>query len=154
LPCPPLEKGARLPVTIGVDPHKISHTAAALDEHGRLLGQQRLPATLDGYQQLRVWAARWPQRCWAVEGAHGLGRALTQRLVDDGEQVLDVPAKLAARVRVLSVGHGRKSDPNDAASVAVAARTAPRLRQVGVEDQAVVLHLLTKRRQDLVAART
>ena len=69
--------------------------------------------------------ARWPQRCWAVEGAHGIGRALAQRLVGDGEQVVDVPAKLAARVRVLSVGHGRKSDPDDAVSVAVAARNAP-----------------------------
>jgi transposase len=68
--------------------------------------------------------------------------------------VLDVPAKLAARVRVLSVGHGRKSDPDDAISVAVAAQSVPALRQVGVEDQAVVLHLLSKRRQDLVAART
>jgi transposase len=57
-------------------------------------------------------------------------------------------------VRVLSVGHGRKSDPHDAVSVAIAARHAPWLRQVGVEDQAVVLHLLTKRRQDLVAAHT
>jgi transposase len=143
-----------MPVTIGVDPHKASHTAAALDEHGRLLGRQRVPATLDGYQALRQWAERWPQRCWAVEGAHGIGRALAQRLVGDGEQVLDVPAKLAARVRVLSVGHGRKSDPDDAVSVAVAARNAPQLRPVGVEDQATVLHLLTKRRQDLVAART
>jgi hypothetical protein len=80
--------------------------------------------------------------------------ALAQRLVSDGEQVLDVPAKLAAWVRMLSVGHGRKSDPDDAVSVAVAARNAPQLRQVRVEDQAVVLHLLTKRRQDLVAART
>jgi transposase len=143
-----------MPVMIGVDPHKASHTAAALDEHGRLLDQQRIPATLDGYQQLRQWAGRWPQRCWAVEGAHSVGRALAQRLVADGEQVLEVPAKLAARVRVLSVGHGRKSDAHDAVSVAVAARSAPQLRQVRVEDQAVVLHLLTKRRQDLVAART
>ena len=143
-----------MPVMIGVDPHKASHTAAALDEHGRLLDQQRIPATLDGYQALRRWAGRWPQRCWAVEGAHGIGRALAQRLVDDGEHVVDVPAKLATRVRVLSVGHGRKSDPHDALSVAVAARSVPQLRQVGVEDQAVVLHLLTKRRQDLVAART
>jgi transposase len=79
---------------------------------------------------------------------------LAQRLVGDGEQVLDVPAKLAARVRVLSVGHGRKSDPADAVSVAITARNVPALRPVGVEDQAVVLHLLTKRRQDLVAART
>jgi transposase len=143
-----------MPVMIGVDPHKASHTAAALDEHGRLLGQQRIAATLDGYRQLRRWAGRWPQRCWAVEGAHGIGRPVAQRLVGDGEQVLDVPAKLAARVRVLSVGHGRKSDPHDAVSVAIAARSVPQLRQVGVEDQAVVLHLLTKRRQDLVAART
>jgi transposase len=143
-----------MPVMIGVDPHKASHTAAALDEHGQLLDRQRFPASLDGYQQLRQWAGRWPQRRWAVEGAHGIGRALAQRLVGDEEQVLDVPAKLAARVRVLSVGHGRKSDPADAVSVAVAARSAPRLRQVGVEDQAVVLHLLTKRREDLVAART
>jgi transposase len=143
-----------MPVTIGVDPHKASHTAAALDEHGQLLGHQRVPDTLDGYRQLRQWADRWPKRCWAVEGAHGIGRALAQRLVGDGEQVLDVPAKLAARVRVLSVGHGRKSDPDDAVSVAVAAQCAPQLRQVGVEDQAVVLHLLTKRREDLVAART
>jgi transposase len=143
-----------MPVIIGVDPHKASHTAAALDEHSQLLGQQRVPATLDGYQQLRRWAGRWPQRCWAVEGAHGIGRALAQRLVGGGEPVLDVPAKLAARVRVLSVGHGRKSDPDDAISVAVAAQSNPQLRQVGVEDQATVLHLLTKRREDLVAART
>jgi transposase len=38
--------------------------------------------------------------------------------------------------------------------VAVTAHSAPALRQVGVEDQAVVLHLLTKRREDLVAVRT
>jgi hypothetical protein len=143
-----------MPVMIGVDPHKASHTAAALDDQGQLLGQQRIPVTLEGYQALRAWAERWPHRCWAVEGAHGIGRALAQRLVGDGEQVVDVPAKLAARVRVLSVGHGRKSDPDDAVSVAVAARNARGLRQVKVEDQAVVLHLLTKRRQDLVAART
>ena len=111
-----------MPVTIGVDPHKASHTAAALDEHGQLLGQQHIPATLDGYQLLRQWAGQWQERRWAVEGAHGIGRALAQRLVANGEQVLDVPAKLAARVRVLSVGHGRKSDPDDAVSVAVAAR--------------------------------
>jgi transposase len=132
-----------MPVMIGVDPHKTSHTAAALDKQGRLLDQQRMPATLDGYQALRAWAGVWPQRCWAVEGAHGVGRTLAQQLVADGEQVVDVPAKLAAWVRVLSTGHGRKTDPNNAISVAVAAHSGPSLRHVGVEDQAVVLHLLT-----------
>ncbi len=125
-----------------------------LDEHGQLLDQQRIPATLEGYQALRAWAECWPQRCWAVEGAHGVGRGLAQQLVADGERVVDVPAKLAARVRVLSVGHGRKTDPDDAVSVAVAAQGAPGLRRVGVEDHGVVLRLLTNRREDLVRVRT
>jgi transposase len=143
-----------MPVTIGVDPHKASHTAAALDEHGQLLDQQRFPATAGGYQTLRRWAGSWTQRCWAVEGAGGMGRALAQQLVADRERVVDVPAKLAARVRVLSTGHGRKTDPVDAVSIAVAAQSAPGLRQVTVEDHAVVLHLLTNRREDLVGMRT
>jgi transposase len=57
-------------------------------------------------------------------------------------------------VRVLSTGHGRKTDPADAVSIAVAARSAPDLREVAVEDHAVVLHLLTNRREDLVRVRT
>jgi transposase len=143
-----------MPVTIGVDPHKASHTAAVLNDDGQLLDQQRLPATLDGYQALRQWAGRWGERRWAVEGAHGVGRSLAQQLAADREHVVDVPAKLAARVRVLSTGHGRKTDPDNAVSVAVAARSAPYLRQVGTEDHAVVLHLLTNRREDLVRVRT
>jgi transposase len=143
-----------MPVMIGIDPHKASHTAAALDERGQVLARQRFAATLEGYQALRQWAGRWDERRWAVEGAHGVGRSVAQRLVADGERVVDVPAKLAARVRVLSTGHGRKTDPADAVSVAVAARNAPWLRPVGVEDQAGVMHLLTNRREDLVAMRT
>jgi hypothetical protein len=46
---------------------------------------------------------------------------LAQRLVADGETVLDVPAKLSARVRVFATGQGRKTDPVDAHSVAVVA---------------------------------
>jgi transposase len=100
-----------MPVTIGVDPHKASHTAAALDEHGHLLGQQRITATLEGYQALRQWAGQWEDRRWAVEGAHGIGRALAQRLVGDGEQVLDVPAKLAARVRCCRSATAARATP-------------------------------------------
>jgi len=129
-----------MPVTIGVDPHKASHTAAALDEHGRLLDQQRVPATHAGYQRLLEWADRWPQRCWAVEGAHGIwpgaGPAAGRRRRAGGGRA----GQAGRRVRVLSVGHSRKSDPDDAVSVAVAARSVPQLRQVGVEDQAMVLH--------------
>jgi hypothetical protein len=45
---------------------------------------------------------------WAVEGAGGVGRPLAGRLLAEGERVLDVPAKLSARVRVFDVGHGRR----------------------------------------------
>jgi transposase len=88
-------------ITIGIDPHKRSLTAAALDPHSRLLGQQRLAATSQAGTQLLAWAEQWPERRWAVEGASGLGRGIAQRLVAAGEPVLDVPAKLAARARLL-----------------------------------------------------
>jgi transposase len=65
-----------------------------------------------------------------------------------------VPAKLAARVRLLSAGHGRKSDAHDAVSVAVAALGARRLGQVRLDDHASVLRLPSDRRDDLVRART
>jgi hypothetical protein len=48
---------------------------------------------------------------------------LTTRLRGDGIDVVDVPAKLAARVRLLSTGHRRKSDDADAVSVGIAAHT-------------------------------
>jgi transposase len=143
-----------MPVTIGVDPHKASCTAAVLDERGELVAQQRFAATRTGSRALRRWAKRWPERRWAVEGASGLGRTLAQQLVGDGELVVDVPAKLAARVRLLSTGHGRKSDAHDAVSVAVAAHGARRLGQVHLDDHATVLRLLSDRRDDLVRART
>jgi transposase len=141
-------------VIIGVDPHKASCTAAVLDERGELVDQQRFAATQTGWRALGRWARRWPGRRWAVEGASGLGRTLAQQLVGDGELVVEVPAKLAARVRLLSTGHGRKSDAHDAVSVAVAALGARRLSQVRLDDHASVLRLLSDRRDDLVRART
>jgi transposase len=141
-------------ITIGIDPHKRSLTAAALDPHSRLLGQQRLPATGQAGRQLLAWAKPWPQRRWAVEGASGLGRGIAQQLVAAGEPVLDVPAKLAARARLLGTSNARKSDLADACSVAAAAIHHRRLRPVTLEDQTVVFRLLSDRRDDLVAERT
>ena len=141
-------------ITIGIDPHKRSLTAAALDSHSRLLGQLRLPATSQADRQLLGWAQQWPQRRWAVEGASGLGRGIAQQLVTAGEPVVDVPAKLAARARLLSTSSARKTDLADACSVAAAALHHHRLRRVVLEDQTVILRLLSDRRDDLVAERT
>jgi transposase len=141
-------------ITIGIDPHKRTLTAAALDPHSRLLSQLRLPASSQAATQLLAWAAAWPERRWAVEGATGLGRGIAQLLVAAGEQVLDVPAKLAARARLLGTSNARKTDLADAASVASAAIHHRRLRSVSLEDQTVIFRLLSDRRDDLVAERT
>jgi transposase len=141
-------------VTIGIDPHKRSLTAAALDPHSRLLGRLCVPASSLAATHLLAWAAAWPQRRWAVEGASGLGRGIAQLLVAAEEQVVDVPAKLAARARLLGTSSARKTDVADACSVAAAAIHHRRLRPVALEDQTVVFRLLSDRRDDLVAERT
>ena len=141
-------------LTIGVDPHKGSHTAAALDAQGRVVDQVRVANTRAGYRALRAWARRWPERRWAIENAGGLGRSLAQWLLGDGERVIDVPPKLSARVRLLSTGHGRKTDEADAVSTALAARGTAEQRDAVLEDHAATLRLLSDRRDDVVARRT
>ncbi|WP_432830703.1 IS110 family transposase [Dactylosporangium sp. CA-092794] len=97
---------------------------------------------------------RFGDRTWAAESCAGIGRHVAQRLVADGETVIDVPAKLSARVRVFDTGQGRKTDPVDAHSVAVAGLCSPGLRRVQADDTAVVLRLPVDRRDELGRART
>jgi transposase len=140
-------------VIIGVDPHKRSHTAAVLIGQ-RVLDQLRVPATPAGIQQLHRWASQWPERRWAIENAYGLGRCLSQVLLDAGETVLDVPPALSHRVRLLSGRSGRKTDIADAISTARAA-VGPGVRLISQADSTyAALRLLSDRRQDLVARRT
>jgi transposase len=100
------------------------------------------------------WAEPLGERTWAIESAGGLGYLLAQQLVAAGETVLDVPATLAARVRVLGTGRSDKNDPNDALSVAIAALLVPALREVVAADHAQVLRLLAKRNIDIGNHRT
>jgi hypothetical protein len=82
-------------VTIGIDPHKNSLTAVALQPSGEAVASIRLEVTSDSVARLRAWAGRWSQRRWAVEGASGLGRGVAQGLAAADELVVDVPAQLA-----------------------------------------------------------
>jgi transposase len=136
-------------VMIGVDPHKATHTAVAIGEAEQELGQIQVRATRRQVDQLLVWAAPMEKRTWAIESAGGLGYLLAQELVGAGEVVLDVPATLAARIRVLASGSSNKNDANDALSVAVAALRTPTLAAVAPADHVEIMRLLAKRNTDI-----
>jgi transposase len=141
-------------VIIGIDPHKASHTAVVISAAEEALGELRVRASASQAEQLLAWAAAWPQRTWAVEGAAGLGHLLAQQLLSAGERVLDVQPKLGARVRLLAAGDTNKNDPNDARSVAVAALRSPGVREAMPDDHAAVLKIWSKRYRDLGRTRT
>jgi transposase len=140
-------------VMIGVDPHKGSHTAVVIDGDEVELASVTVRATRRQVDELLGWATRFENRIWAIESAGGLAYLLGQQLVAAGERVMDVPATLAARVRVLGSGRSNKNDSDDALSVAIAALHAPRLAQVGRSDHSRVLRLYAKRNSDLGRAR-
>jgi transposase len=141
-------------VLIGVDPHKGSHTAVVVDGDEHEVARLTVRADRRQLQRLLSFAEPFGARTWAVESAGGLGFLLAQQLVSAGEDVVDVPPTLAARVRLLGSGRGSKNDPNDALSTAIAALRDPHLRTVVAEDHVMVLRMLADRHQDLTRLRT
>ena len=140
-------------ITIGIDPHKRTHTAVAIDEQRRKLGELEVAASARMARELSDWAQSWPSRCWAIEGSDGLGKLLAQQLIAAGETVVEVPASLAARARLLRTGHGRKTDGIDALSVAEIAAARDDLRRVVADEDTAVLRLLADRRDALCRQR-
>ena len=140
-------------VFIGVDPHKLSVTIEVVDDRERVLATGRFDTDRAGYAAMRKQVSAWPQRTWAVEGSNGAGRPLAQWLVVDGERVVDVPAKLSARVRLFDTGHNRKTDAHDAHAVAVVAVRTRSLRVLAYDEQLEVLRMLVDRREELTGQR-
>jgi len=139
---------------IGIDPHKRTHTAVAVDDREVVVDEQLVHARAGQVAELVAWADRLDgERTWAIESAGGLGYLVAQQLLAAGEQVVDIPATLASRVRLLGTGRSEKNDPNDARSVAIAALRAAVLVPVRVEDHATVLRLLARRHSQIAWAR-
>ncbi len=138
---------------IGIDPHKASHTAVAVDRDEQVIGEFTLEASGCQVRQFTDWADRFTKREWAVESANGLGYLIARQLVAAGETVFDVPPVLVARVRVLGSGKSQKNDPNDARSIAIAALRSDRLATVRPDDHVTVLRLLVKRHRDMARLR-
>ena len=74
-------------VMIGAGPRKAWHTAVAISAVEEPLGELRVRACVAQAERLLAWAAAWPQRTGAVEGAGGTGHLLAQQLVSAGERV-------------------------------------------------------------------
>lgn len=140
-------------VVIGVDPHKLSATIEVVDDRERKLGQGRFATDRAGYAAMVKYARAWPDRVWAVEGANGAGRPLAQRLLADGEHVVDVPAKLAARVRLFDTGHNRKTDAHDAHSIAMVAVRTAGLRVLALDGELEAMRMLADGREALTRRR-
>jgi hypothetical protein len=140
-------------IVIGMDPHKVSVTIEVRDEGEVLLGTGRFGTDIGGYKAMLGYCRQWPRRIWAVEGANGTGRPTAQRLLADGERVLDVPAKLAARARVFDTGNARKTDAHDAHAIVMVALRTQGLRELTVDAGLAVLRLLADRRDELSRSR-
>ncbi len=141
-------------VIVGVDPHKKSVSVEVIDSEGKKLATGRFGTENRDYKAMLGYVRHgWPDHRWAIEGANGVGRPLAQRLLADDETVLDVPAKLAARVRVFDTGNARKTDATDAHAIAAAALRAPNLTVLAYDEELVALRLLVDRRDELSARR-
>ena len=138
-------------IVIGVDVHKHSLTAVAVDEAGRMLDEKTVTGAGDG---LLGWALELAgERLWALEDCRQLTRALERELIDAGEELVRVPPKLMAPERRAGRARG-KSDPIDALAVARAALREPRLSRPRPDEQPFrELKLLVDHREDLVDER-
>jgi transposase len=142
-------------VMIGIDPHKSTHTAVAIDDDERPVGRLVLTADRAQTGRLVAWAALLgDDRTWSIESAGGLGKLLAQQLIGAGEHVIDVPPTLSARVRLLGSTKASKNDRNDALATAIAGLRHCGLRAVRLEDCSAVIRILIDRYDDLVALRT
>lgn len=141
-------------IVVGIDPHKKNHTAAAVDEVGKPLGDITVAARPKGHERLLEWARGLAdERLFALEDCRHVAGSLERFLIGHGELVVRVPPKLMAGARRSQRTAG-KSDPVDALAVAHAALRTPDLPVACLEGPERDLRLLLDHREDLVAQRT
>lgn len=142
-------------IVIGVDPHKQTHTAAAVEAGvGELRGERTVKARRAGHEQLLAWARAYgEERLWALEDCRHVSVSLERFLLASGERVVRVPPKLMAGARRSARQRG-KSDAIDAVAVARAFLREPSLPVARLEGPERQIRLLLDHREDLVCERT
>jgi transposase len=138
-------------IVIGVDVHKHSFTAVAVDEVGRMLDERTVSS---GVGELVVWASELgADRLWAIEDCRQLTRTLERDLLGACEDLVRVPPKMMAPERRTGRERG-KSDPIDALAIArVAVRESKLSRPRADEEIYRDMKLLVDHRDDLVDER-
>lgn len=142
-------------MVLGIDPHKKSHTAVAVEAAtGEVCGELTVKADRRGRERLLLWARSLaPERRFAVEDCRHVSGRLQRLLIERGEACVRVPPKLMAQTRRSARTRG-KSDAIDAAAVARAAIANPDLPEARLEGPERELRLLADHRADLVGERT
>lgn len=149
-------------VVVGADVHKRTHTFVVVDAVGKKLGHKTVKADAGGHDQALRWVhsefavqiAADPEGLrWGIEDCRHLSARLEIDLLDAGQQVVRVPAKLMAQTRSSARTRG-KSDPIDALAVARAVLREPDLPVAAHDEASRELKLLVDRRDDLVKERT
>src|SRR5215475_5958500 len=138
-------------IVIGLDVHKQSVTAVAVDEAGRPIDEAVIRA---GSDELLGWAASLDsERLWAVEDCRQLTRWLERQLLNVGEDLVRVPPKLTVPERRAGRTRG-KSDPIDALAIARAALREPDLSRPRPDERVYrEIKLLVDHLDDLVDQR-
>ncbi len=136
---------------VGVDTHRDSHTATAVNPAGAVQAEVTVPADARGYQRLLAFAARTApgRRCWAIEGTGSFGAGLTAFLLGHGEHVVEIdrPKRPARR-------NGAKSDQLDAARAAREALSREHVAEPRQRGPREALRVLLTTRQGAMTART
>lgn len=130
-------------VIIGVDTHKLTHAAVAINALGARLGTISIPANGRGYRAVRAWAqALGSVQAFGVEGMGSYGAGLSRFLCEHGHTVFEVNRPN----RQLRHQKG-KDDPLDAESAArnVLAGQATALPKSGISAVEMIRHLKVAR---------
>jgi transposase len=139
---------------IGVDTHKATLAACAVDELGVVLGEATFANDPAGHAALADWATNVaPGGIVGLEGSSTYGAAAARWLEQAGFAVREVPPHLSYRERRRSRRAG-KSDPGDALAIARVTVREPDLPPVRRSDATVELGLLLAARADLVTEAT
>lgn len=136
-------------LVVGIDPHKNSHTAAALDSTtGEFGGEITIASTPKGYRELLDWLGRFRVDQVAIENARGLGRNLAAWLGGRGFAITDVSTKEVRAQRLARRGGRNKNDTRDALAAALTAATGSGYAYTGTETGDIAA-LLTEEREAL-----